>query len=110
MALKVESPSVAGSESKSGASRGPRSPNFPAISLGEAVAKAKVLYDHDRRASTSVKTVLKHFGFSENLSGSAARVISALRQFGLLDEIGGNYRVSDAAYRILTLSEQSTER
>jgi hypothetical protein len=93
-----------------GAARGPRSPNFPAITLQDALTKARVLYDKDRRASVSAKTVLAHLGFSEKLSGSSARVLSALKQFGLMDENAGQYRVTDAAFRLFTLSESSPER
>lgn len=93
-----------------GGARGPRSPNFPAISLPDAIQKVKILYEKDRRAAVSVKTVLTHFGFGEKLSGSSARVLSALRQFGLLDDVAGNYRVSETAYMILSLSESSPQR
>src|SRR5690606_11872364 len=61
-------------------------------------------------ASVSAKTILKHFGFGEKVSGSSARVISALRQFGLLEESGDNHRVSEAAYLILSLSEGNPKR
>lgn len=90
--------------------RGPRSPNFPSISLSDALAKARVLYDKDKRASSSLKTVLGHLGFGQQLSGSAGRVISAFRQFGLLEETGGQYRITEAAMRIFTLSESAPER
>jgi hypothetical protein len=93
-----------------GAGRGPRSPNFPAITLQDAIAKTRVLYDKDRRASVSAKTILQHLGFGEKLSGSSARVLSALKQFGLLDENAGQYRVTDAAFRLFTLSENAPER
>lgn len=109
MAKSSESQPVQ-AQAGSAAARGPRSPNFPAISLQDAIAKVKVLYEKDRRTSVSLKTVLTHFGFGEKLSGSTARVLSALRQFGLLDEVGGSYKVSEAAYHILSLSEASPDR
>ena len=43
-------------------------------------------------------------------TGPAGRAISALKQYGLLDERDGQYRISDAAYSILQLSENSVER
>ncbi len=92
------------------AARGPRSPNFPAISLQDALTKARVLYDHDKRNPVRVQTILQHLGFGEKLSGSSARVISALRQFGLLDEADDHYRITDASYRIFTLSDAAPER
>jgi hypothetical protein len=93
-----------------GAARGPRSPNFPAISLQDALAKARILYDRDKRNPVRVTTILQHLGFGEKLSGSSARVMSALRQFGLLDEADEHYRITDAAFRIFTLSEGAPER
>jgi hypothetical protein len=93
-----------------GAARGPRSPNFPAITLQDALAKARILYDKDKRATVSSKTVLAHLGFGEKISGSSARVLSALKQFGLLDETTGVFRVTDAAFRLFSLSESAPER
>lgn len=97
-----------------GSGRGPRSPNFPSIPLADAIGKARILYTKDRRSPASLQTVLTHLGFSQKLSGSTARVISALRQFGLIDSVGtgssAKFRVTDLAYRIMALSEASPER
>lgn len=93
-----------------GSGRGPRSPNFPAISLSDALGKARTLYEKDRRAWTSISTVLSHLGFSAKLSGSTARVISAMRQFGLIEQNDKLVRVSDAVVRVLTLSDGAPER
>lgn len=88
-----------------------RSPNFPAISLPEALKKVKVIYDADGRVITSTKSILSHLGYGANVSGSAGRVIAALRQYGLLEDAGEDkYRVSEGAFHILTLSEDSPIR
>lgn len=88
-----------------------RSPNFPAISLSEALKKIKTIYDQDGRGPVSAAVVLEHLGYGKNMSGSAGRVISALRQYGLLDDLPDDkYRVSEAAFHILTLSEESAVR
>lgn len=94
----------------SGGGRGPRSPNFPSIPLADALQKARILYDKDKRAQSSLTTILTHLGFGQKLSGSAGRVISALRQFGLIEETGAQYRVSEGAVRIFTLSDGAPER
>jgi hypothetical protein len=110
---KTETAKAAGEpegEARSSSARGPRSPNFPSISLSDALGKARVLYDKDKRAWVSLNTVLTHLGFSLKLSGSTARVLSALRQFGLLEDRENQYRVTDAAVRLFTLSDGSTER
>lgn len=93
-----------------GSGRGPRSPNFPAISLADALAKARTLYEKDRRAWVSLGTVLSHLGFSEKLSGSTARVMSALRQFGLIEQNDKLIRVSEAVVKLATLSDAAPER
>jgi hypothetical protein len=88
-----------------------RSPNFPAISLQDALAKVKAIYDKDGRAPLSVTVLLEHLGYGKNLSGSAGRMISALRQYGLIDDMPEDkYRVSERAFHILTLSEASPIR
>jgi hypothetical protein len=88
-----------------------RSPNFPALSLPDAIKKTKVIYDADGRTPTSGKVIMNHLGYGEKISGSAGRVLSALRQYGLLqDAAGDKYRVSDAAFHILTLSDDSAIR
>lgn len=88
-----------------------RSPNFPSISLPEALKRAKTVYEKDRRNAVSAGVVMEHLGYGKNVSGSAGRVLSALRQYGLLDDTPDDkYRVSDNAYFILTLPDESTKR
>ena len=86
-----------------------RSPNFPALSLEEALNKAEIICGYDGRNLTSTATVLKHLGFAK-LTGISGRVIAAMRQFGLLDRSDGKYRITDAAYKILHLSGESEDR
>src|SRR3989442_6142805 len=77
------------------ATRGLRSPNFPIVSLKEAIEKVRVLYDKDRRSPMTPSVVLEHLGYARKKSGTAGRVVSALRQFGLLDIENGMYKGSD---------------
>lgn len=89
-----------------------RSPSYPAIAIDDALDRVRQVYERDRRAFTSVEAILEHLGYSTRGggSGTSGRVISALRQYGLLDEQGGQYRVSDLAFRVLNLPEESAER
>ena len=87
-----------------------RSPNYPAISLEDAIGKSKVVYDREKRAATAASVILKHLGYREERGGLGGRVFSALRQYGLLEDKGGNYRISDLAFNLLHLSEDSPER
>jgi len=88
-----------------------RSPNFPSLSLPEALKKAEVIHTADGRVASSPGVVLKHLGYGEKLSGSAGRVIAALRQYGLLEDVGDDkYRVTEATVQILQLPHDSTVR
>ncbi len=88
-----------------------RSPNFPAISLPEALKKITVIYKADGKAATGVKVILGHLGYGQNLSGSSGRVVSALRQYGLIEDVGDEkYRVSPVAVNIIELSDESPVR
>jgi hypothetical protein len=84
-----------------------RSPNFPIIALEEAVRRAKLVYDNDRRNSTSLSVLLTHLGYGAKKTGTSGRVVSALRQFGLLDFQGGSYRISEAAFQIFNKSNEA---
>jgi hypothetical protein len=87
-----------------------RSPNFPAISLPDALKKVKVIYDADGRTPVSSKVLLEHLGYGEKMSGAAGRMVSALRQFGLLTITGDKSKVSDDAFHVLTLSDAAPVR
>ncbi|MGH9385439.1 MAG: hypothetical protein ACRD2N_14250 [Vicinamibacterales bacterium] len=77
-----------------------RSPNYPAIGLGQAVLAAKKLWDKERRTPISHETAAKALGYG-SLSGPARVAIAALRQYGLVDKPdAGHVRLSDRAVRI----------
>ncbi len=85
-----------------------RSPGYPVIALGEAIEKAKLVFQQDKRAFTTPDAIITHLGYKKG--GSARRVVSALRQYGLLDEESGKYRVSELGFKVLHLAEASEER
>jgi hypothetical protein len=86
-----------------------RSPNYPAIDLTEAIAKAKIIYEKEQRVLTSRAVMAEHLGFP-GVTGPAGRILSALKQYGLLDETSGQLRLSDEGYKIVVLSKESNER
>jgi hypothetical protein len=86
-----------------------RSPAYPFVSLSEALEKAEAIFRQDKRAYASPEAILSHLGLSAT-GGKARRIVSAMRQYGLLDEDSGKYRISDAAFKIINLSESSEER
>lgn len=88
-----------------------RSPISPMIAIDEAIQKARLIYAKDKRAFTDFKTISEHIGYKVKYKGgTAGRALSALKQYGLLDEKGGQYRISEAAWKILEMEEGSEER
>ena len=64
-----------------------RSKSNPGLDLQEAVGKASLLYHKDGRNSVHIRVATDHWGFSEK-SSAGRRAVSALSQFGLVEEIG----------------------
>jgi len=106
----MENDKKPGADAQNGKKTVLRSPNYPAISLEEAISKAHVVYQHEKRAATAAGVILKHLGYREERGGLGGRILSALRQYGLLEDKGGDYRISDLANNLLHLSENSEER
>lgn len=86
-----------------------RSPKYPIITLPDALNKAKIIYNHDKRAGTTAEVIYSHLGFKKK-TGPAGRILSALRQYGLLDRKGNTYHISDRAWKIFILPEGDPER
>lgn len=82
-----------------------RSPSYPYLDLADALGKLELIYEKDKRATTTGEAMLEHMGYDvkEGRSGSAGRALSALRQYGLIEETGGNYRISDDGFHIVVL-------
>lgn len=100
---KTETPAASESPSKAV----DRSPNFPIIALDTALAKAKLVWDEDKRSPTSLAVLLTHLGYGTKKTGTSGRVVSALRQFGLLDSQAHTYRLSDLAFQLLNKSDEA---
>ena len=66
-----------------------RSPNYPSIGLRAAVGKIQSLYKAGGLAPLMKITALKEIGF-DKADGNAARVVSAVRSFGLIEEVGND--------------------
>ncbi len=77
-----------------------RSPNFPAFGLKEAVAKVEKLYEKEGKSRTDPATAVKAWGYG-SLNGASLRVLGALRQYGLVEDVQDDLRVSDAAITII---------
>ena len=77
-----------------------RSPNYPSLSLREAVERARALHAQVGQNPHSRDVVARGMGYS-SLSGASAGAISALKKYGLLDGRGEEIAVTDRAMAIL---------
>jgi hypothetical protein len=81
-----------------------RSPAYPAISLGQALERAKQFYAVQKQHAAPVESAVGIWGFAAKSSGGS-QTIAALKQFGLMRESdqGGTREVqlSELALRIV---------
>jgi hypothetical protein len=77
-----------------------RSPNYPAFGLGKAIDLIRKVHTSIHHHKAPAAVVLKAIGYS-SMSGRALSSISALKKFGLLEEIGKEFKVSKDAMLIL---------
>jgi hypothetical protein len=74
-----------------------RSPNFPSLSLEEAVSFAKVIWDKNRKALIPREAAAKDLGYT-GLTGRSMTVLGALNQYGLVEVTAkGQTRVTQLA-------------
>lgn len=78
-----------------------RSPNYPSISLAEALERVKKVHDRERQHATARDVVMKWMGYSSS-NGASLGSLSAARKYGLLERLGKGeeYKVSDRAVAI----------
>jgi hypothetical protein len=77
-----------------------RSPNYPALSLGDALNKVSLLYKNLHNHPGPREVIAKGMGYA-SLNGSSMTAISALHKYGLLEGRGDEIRVSNRAMRIM---------
>lgn len=77
-----------------------RSPRFPSQPLSESLKHARLIYEGVHRSSIDSHTAFRIMGFSGK-SGSSAKALGALRQYGLIEGMGERTRISDLALAIL---------
>jgi hypothetical protein len=92
-----------------GARKKIRSPSFPFISLMEAVARARRLYEAERWHPVRPEVAVAHWGYSPTSSGGH-QTLAALRAYGLIQDDEGMVRLSDRALRLLRDPGDTPER
>lgn len=90
-----------------------RSPAYPGVGLEEAIRKADLLYRAEDRHAVPLEAIAEHWEYSPTSSGVLVAV-SALKQFGLLEEEKGGenrkLRLTDLALEVLLNEEASLKR
>ncbi len=86
-----------------------RSPNYPNMGLRLAVAKIDALYKADGLAPSPKLAALKHMGY-EKLHSEAARALSALKSYGLIEETADRVKLSQRGIDIVARQEGDNRR
>jgi hypothetical protein len=87
-----------------------RSRNYPAFGLGEAIQRARELYERDGKAAVSTEVAVQAWNY-RGLNGASLRTLAAVRQYGLLDDAAPKtVRLSARALTILLEPEDSPAR
>jgi hypothetical protein len=92
-----------------------RSPSYPGLPLEQAIDKARVLYEKERKNSVPVQTVLlKHWGYKSVTTGAATVALAAVKKFGLIVDEGSGasrrVRLTDLALKILLNPDDQARR
>lgn len=81
-----------------------RSPNYPQLSISEAIERAKRAWRGMRHGAHDDLFVAQAIGFT-SLNGTSRSVVSALRKYGLIEEAEkGRLRLSEDAKVLVTLA------
>lgn len=77
-----------------------RSPRFPSQNLQDSLRLIRMIYDGVHRSPIDAETAYRLMGFSGK-TGTSAKALATLRQYGLIEGVGENTRVTDLALAIL---------
>ena len=86
-----------------------RGKSYPVIGLKEALRRAQELYSQEGKAMTTPEVAVTAWDYT-SLNGTSLRVLSALRQYGLLADSGDQTKLSDRALTIESEPDGSAER
>lgn len=87
-----------------------RSPNYPSLTLAEAVERLRKVYEGVHTYPTPKEVIAENMGYS-SMSGRALTLLGTMRRYGLLDsEGGGLLKITALAVSILELPAGSSER
>ena len=85
-----------------------RSPNYPSISLADAIESARAIWRREKRTAVSGEVIARAWDY-KSLSGPVRTKIGALRKYGLLEAHGDGLRLTDLAMHLIHSQEGSDE-
>ena len=85
-----------------------RSPNFPSMSLGEAIDAARLIFQKEGRSVMPRKSAVAPLGYS-SINGRSLSVLGALRAYGIIDGRGDEINLSADAIAALMAPHGSEE-
>lgn len=85
-----------------------RSPNYPSMSLGDAIESIRKVYAEEKRSKFPRLSLAMHLGYS-SLNGRALSKIGAIRAYGLLDGREDTLSVSPTAIALLSAPKDSED-
>jgi hypothetical protein len=77
-----------------------RSPNYPAVGLGESLERVRRLWAKEKRTPVDYAVASEAIGYS-GLSGPSRTMLASMKKYGLVESDDKAVRVSDLALRIL---------
>lgn len=86
-----------------------RSPNYPAFGLPEGIERARKVYDREHTHKAPKEVIAKALGY-QGINGKSLTVLSTLKKYGLLEEVGKDLRISADTLTILVEPISSLER
>lgn len=86
-----------------------RSPNYPTISLPDAIERVRKVYNKEHLHKADPEVVCRAMGYT-GVNGASLGVLSALKKYLLLEEVGKELKVSALALSILVDPQNSTVR
>lgn len=86
-----------------------RSPNYPAVSLGDAADKVNTLYMRDGKAGSSKESAALHLGY-DKLHSLASKILSALKKFGLVEYQGNRVLITQAGLDVVVRPPDDPKR
>src|SRR5215204_4479076 len=87
-----------------------RSPNYPVISLRDAVDRIRAVWDAENKHPADKQTIARALGYG-TLNGASMGVISALLKYGFLESLpGGQLRISPLGIDVANYGRLEPER